>query len=124
MKILAADDDPGMLEFYKALFSDAGFEVETAEDGVSAMEKCLDFKPDLLVLDVDMPAGGGERVFNVARRLLQLGIPVVFVTGLPEQVQLAALTHQAVSVFQKPVTAEALLAEVRRLLKRPAGPQV
>ena len=70
-----------------------------------------------------MPAGGGERVFNVTRRLLQLGVPFVFVTGLPEQVQLAAVTHLAVSVFRKPVTAEALLTEVRRLLKRPGRSQ-
>ena len=38
IKILAADDDQGMLEFYKALFSEAGFEVATAPDGAAAME--------------------------------------------------------------------------------------
>ena len=117
-KILAADDDHGMQEFYKGLFVDAGFEVETAADGASAMEKCLDFKPDLLVLDVDMPAGGGERVFNLTRLILQLGVPVIFVTGLPERVQLTALAHQVVSIFQKPVNAGALLAEARRLTAR------
>jgi len=117
IKILAADDDQGMLEFYKALFSEAGFEVATAPDGAAAMERCLSFKPDLLVLDVDMPGGGGERTFVLARKILQLGVPVIFVTGLPERVQNFALFEEKVCILQKPVAAAALLAEVRRLLK-------
>jgi two-component system alkaline phosphatase synthesis response regulator PhoP len=116
-KILAADDDQGMLDLYKALFTDAGFEVDIAFDGVGVMDKCLDFKPDLLVLDVDMPGGGGERSFIMARKILQLGIPVIFVTGLPERVQNFALYEDKVSIFQKPVKGDALLAEVNRLLK-------
>ncbi|MCM2268251.1 MAG: response regulator [Elusimicrobiales bacterium] len=122
LKILAADDDPAILEFYVSLFTDGGFEVQTAPDGASAMEKCLDFKPDLLVLDVDMPGGGGGRVFNLSRKILQLGLPVIFVTGLPEQVQHTALSEQKVSIFQKPVKGEALLAEARRLTSKP-GPR-
>lgn len=116
-RILAADDDPGMLELYKALFAEAGFQVDTCEDGASAMDKCLNFKPDLLVLDVDMPGGGGERAFVMARKILAMGIPVIFVTGLPERVQGFALFEDKVSIFQKPVNCEALLAETGRLLE-------
>lgn len=116
-KILAADDDKGMREFYRALLTEAGFEVETAEDGAAVMAKYLDFKPDLLLLDVDMPGGGGERPFVLARKILQTGVPVVFVTGLPERVQRFALSEEKVSIFRKPVDAEGLLAEIRRLLK-------
>lgn len=68
-----------------------------------------------------MPAGGGTRVFTAIRKLLQLGVPVIFVTGMPEKVQDFSLTEQKVSIFQKPVDGEALLAEVRRLLKLPPG---
>lgn len=116
-KILAADDDLTLLEFYKALFSEAGFEIDTATDSAMAVQKYMDTKPDLLVLDVDMPAGGGKRAFTALRKLLQLGVPVIFVTGMPEKVQDFSLTEQKVSIFQKPVDGEALLAEVRRLLK-------
>lgn len=115
-KILAADDDPALLEYYKALFSEAGLEIETALDGDSALDKYLEVHPDLLVLDVDMPNGGGGRLFNIIRRILQLGKPVIFVTGLPEKVQGLALTYQWVSIFQKPVKGDALLGEVKRLL--------
>lgn len=115
-RILAADDEPVIVEYYAALFSKAGLEVETAWDGSSALEKCRDFKPDLFVLDVDMPSGGGERVFTVIRRILQLGKPVIFVTGLPEKVKGLPLTYKWVSVFAKPINGSKLLAETRRLL--------
>lgn len=115
-KILAADDDQFIVEYYSALFSEAGWEVETAEDGTSALAKCRSFDPDLLVLDVDMPNGGGKLVFTVIRRILQLGKPVIFVTGLPERVRGLPLTYQGVSVLPKPVKGELLLAEARRLL--------
>lgn len=116
VKILAADDDQIIAEYYSVLFSGAGWAVETADNGASALDKCLDFKPDLLVLDVNMPDGGGELVFNVLRRILQLGKPIIFVTGLPERVRSLPLTYQWVSVFPKPVNGEALLAEAKRLL--------
>ena len=119
--ILAADDDQAMITYYEALFFEAGFKIETALDGVSALDKCLDVHPDLLILDVDMPNGGGARLFNTIRRILQLGKPVIFVTGLPEKVQGLALTYQLVSIFQKPVKGEALLGEVRRLLAAAGG---
>jgi two-component system chemotaxis response regulator CheB len=115
-KILAADDDAAMTDYYKALFSEAGFEVETAADGAAALDKYLDAHPDLLILDVDMPNGGGERLFSIIRRILQLGKPVIFVTGMPERVQNLALTYRWVSIFGKPVNGDALLGEVNRLL--------
>lgn len=115
-KILAADDDQIIVAYYETLFSEAGWEVETAEDGASALDKCLYFDPDLLVLDVDMPNGGGELVFSVIRRILQLGKPVIFVTGLPERVRGLPLTYRGVSVFPKPVNGATLLAEAKRLL--------
>jgi len=116
-KILAADDDEAMLAFYNAVFSEEGFVVDTVADGAAVLDRCLDFKPDLLVLDVDMPGGGGERAFVTARKILAMGVPVVFVTGLPERVQGFALFEEKVSIFQKPVKGMELVAEIRRLLK-------
>jgi CheY-like chemotaxis protein len=115
-KILAADDDPGMRALYFTLFSDEGYEVQTAADADAAMETYMTFKPDLLVLDVDMPGGGGQRVFSVLRRILQLGVPVVFVTGFPANVIDNALFHDKVVVLQKPAPQATLLGEISRLL--------
>ena len=115
-RILAADDDEAMTAFYAALFSEAGHQVATASDGGTALDGYLEFQPDILVLDVDMPYGGGGRIFNLIRRILQLGKPVIFVTGFPEKASGLAATYRWVSVFQKPVGGDILLAEVKRLL--------
>ena len=114
-KILAADDDPGMRALYQVLLAEEGFEVEIAEDAASALEKFMSWKPDILVLDVDMPGGGGPRVFTITRRILQLGVPVVFVTGFPESVVDSALMHEKVVILQKPLDEAKLMAEIHRL---------
>lgn len=117
-KILAVDDDLSILELYKEIFGKAGFETQTAEDAVSAVTKFQEFKPDLLVLDVDMPAGGGQKVFDRLRNLFQNPVPIIFSTGMPESVQnLAKLGN--VAVLKKPVNPETLIAEAKRLLKIP-----
>lgn len=115
-RILAVDDDASMEAYYLALFSEAGFEVKTAPDAAAAMDLYYDFKPDLIVLDAEMPAGGGERVFGIARTVLGSEVPVIFVTGLPERVIAFALTQTKVRVFSKPVKSEELLAAVTELL--------
>lgn len=114
-KILAVDDDGVTREFYKALFSEAGFDVEVAPDAFTALEKYLEFSPDLLVLDMDMPGGGGK-IFNLIRGILKLKKPVVFVTGFPEKAIPMVKGYAGVSVFQKPVSGEILVSNVRRLL--------
>lgn len=115
-KILAVDDDLYILELYKEIFTKAGFEVQTAEDAVAAVTRYQEFKPDLLVLDVDMPAGGGQKVFDRLRNLFQVATPIIFSTGMPENVaSLAKLAN--VAVLKKPVNPELLVSEARRLLR-------
>lgn len=115
-KILAADDDETMTAFYAALFSEAGHQVATAADGAGALDVCLEFQPDLMVLDVDMLFGGGSRIYDIIRRILQLKKPVIFVTVLPDKARGLAATYSGVSVLKKPVGADMLLEEAARLL--------
>jgi len=117
-KILAVDDDLSILELYKEIFIKAGFEIQTAEDAVSAVMRYQEFKPDLLVLDVDMPAGGGQKVFDRLRNLFQTATPIIFSTGMPESVQNLARNLNVV-VLKKPVSPELLIAETKKLLKMP-----
>jgi len=116
VKILAVDDDPGTLEFYKALLSEAGYQVETAAEATAAIMLYKRSPADLLILDVAMPSGGGGQVFNVVRGLAQKGIPVIFVTGLPEKVSSLVSPRSNVLVFRKPVDCAALLKGIPRLL--------
>lgn len=115
-KILAVDDDPGTREFYKLAFEEAGFTVETAGDATAAIMVCGDFAPDMLLLDWDMPGGGGKRVLEKICELLGKTIPVLFVTGSPSRVNVD-LRSGRISVLKKPVGIEALLSQTDYLLK-------
>lgn len=115
-RILAVDDDLAMTEYYKALLQESGYEVRTACDATSAMICSRDFHPHLVILDAEMPGGGGEQVFHISREILQSGTPVVFVTGIPERVERFLLAYGKVRLFKKPVKSEELLACITEML--------
>ena len=115
-RILAVDDDNTMTEYYKALLEEAGYQVRTAEDATSAVMVFRDFNPDLIILDVEMPSGGGERVFEITREICKGGFPVIFVTGLPDRVEKLVLKFPNVGIMQKPVKSKELLGVVSGLL--------
>lgn len=115
-KVLAVEGDPVMAEYYSALVAKAGYDVEIAVDCGSVLEKCRETGPDCLLLDFDMPGADGERLLNVIRGAHRFGKPVIFVTEFPEKVRRLAGTYVAVSVLGKPVQADDLLTELRRVM--------
>ena len=82
MKILIVEDDAKILLSLTVRLRSAGHEVATAQDGVSGTAAAVKEKPDLVLLDVSMPAGDG---FKVAERMQQnaatVGTPVIFMTA-------------------------------------------
>ena len=120
-KILAVEDNPAILDFYKEFFADEGFEVQIAEDAFSAINKQQQFKADLLILDLNIPAGGGMLVFETLRNRLGDPVPIIFSTGKPELLPNLANIHN-VAVVSKPTDPEKLLAEVKRLLPKIYSP--
>lgn len=115
-KILVVDDDPTMLALYREILGGAGFEVHSAEDGTSAVVQYQNVKPDLILLDADMPAGGGTVVFRRLRSTLGSDIPIIFITGKPDIVA-DMLGGLKVALVTKPVSADRLLTEVAAMLE-------
>ncbi|MBI4350985.1 MAG: response regulator [Elusimicrobia bacterium] len=120
-KILAVEDNPAILDFYRELFAEAGFEVRTADDALSAINMQQQFKADLIVLDLNIPAGGGMLVFETLRTRLFDPVPIIFSTGTPEQLPNLKNLHN-VSEIGKPADPEKLLAEVKRLIAEAPAP--
>lgn len=118
IKILAVEDNPAILEFYVEFFTDMGFDVKTAEDALSALTLHQQFKSDLIVLDLNIPAGGGMLVFETLRSRLQDPVPIIFSTGKPEMLPHNIKSLHNVAVVAKPTPPEALIAEVRKLLPK------
>lgn len=85
-KILIIDDDETIHLICRAYLTKAGHTVETAFDGIEGMEKAGAFKPDLILLDINMPRLSG---FDVAKQLKEAdatkGIPIFMMTSLKQE---------------------------------------
>lgn len=115
-KILAVDDDERMRELYKSALEEEGFEVRTAADATGGVMLCHDFKPDLLILDWEMPGGGGKWVFEKIRELLGNPLPVLFITGHAAELKIA-LSAPKVAALKKPVDIATMISTIRGLLR-------
>ena len=116
--ILIIEDDPKIVSALEIRFKDSGYETLSAGDALTGYSKALAHLPDLVVLDISMPAGDGLQVAQKLRsHRLTREIPFVFVTGntnpeLREQV----MDLGAAGLFEKPYNADELLAVVGHAL--------
>lgn len=117
-KILVVDDDPGALGFIKHILEEGGYAVSVASDAPSAISAFRESPPDLLLLDLDIPGGGGEHVFEELYGGAACRIPVLFITGTAGRVDVD-LSVTKVAVLRKPPGAANLLAHVAHMLKQP-----
>jgi len=83
-KILIIDDEPDARAFSEAMLTELGdFEIETAKNGLEGLQKAELIKPDLIILDVQMPVMNGFQVFKELRRKgITENIPVIMLTGI------------------------------------------
>ena len=80
--ILVVDDEPDVCRYHAAILEDAGFTVETASNGVEALEKVKARVPDLISLDLVMPEKSGLRfLYDLRREQKWSTVPVIIVTA-------------------------------------------
>lgn len=85
-KILIIDDDPFIVDMYVLKFGDNGFEVETAKDGKEGVKKILEYKPDIILLDIVMPAMDGFKVLQELKRRNEMPFPkIILLTNLGQK---------------------------------------
>lgn len=121
MKILIVDDDQAVRDSLSRSLTFNGYEVELAGDGIEAIERVDENRPDALILDVMMPRRDGLEVCRILRSRGD-DIPVLMLTArdaVSERV--AGLDAGADDYLQKPFALEELLARLRALLRR-TGP--
>ena len=116
-KILVVDDDPNMRQLLALHLGNAGYEIETAEDGIAAGYKVLRQRPDLIVCDVNMPHMDGFEFVAALRQDIELrDIPVMFLSTAPE-IEERGKELGAVGYVFKPVRADWLLKLVAENVK-------
>jgi two-component system response regulator MprA len=119
--LLVVDDEPALRETLARALTAEGYAVETASDGVQAIELVSENEPDAIVLDVLMPRLDG---IQTARRLRATGcrVPILVLTakdGVRDRVD--GLDAGADDYVVKPFALEELLARIRALLRRSGG---
>jgi DNA-binding response OmpR family regulator len=118
-KILIVDDEINVIKVIAARLKASNYDIVTASDGLYAVQKAHQEKPDLIILDVRMPVGGGKGVFENLRMTSDtMMIPIIFITAYADdELRRTLLEMGAVDVVTKPFNADELLEKVKKALK-------
>jgi DNA-binding response OmpR family regulator len=117
-RILIIEDEAPMRMALADLLSAEGYRVLSAVDGESGLQRALDEKPDLILLDVMMPKLDGFALCAELRRLSNT-VPVLMLTAKGQiEDRVAGLDAGADDYLVKPFSTEELLARMRALLRR------
>lgn len=119
-RILVVDDEPDIVRSLVLRLGAAGYQVMSAMDGLGATKCAIDQQPDLIILDIGMPAGNGH---VVVERLRNIGatshIPVIYLTARTGEDDYQRAREGGVAKYiTKPFEAAVLLAAVEDQLER------
>jgi DNA-binding response OmpR family regulator len=118
LDILIVDDDPDMRQALQIRLSANGYVVHCAEDGIGAISEARKHTPDLIVLDLGLPAGDGFVVLDRLKTNLNLSsIPVIVLSGRDRRANQDRALHAGARAFlQKPLKNAEFLAVIRQAL--------
>ncbi len=116
--ILIVEDDDDLRRIMRWGLEAEGFEVACASDGQQALEAVFEIRPDIVVLDWELPALSGIEVCELIRNAKHsTGIPVVMVSGRYEADDIRrGIEAGADAYVTKPFAVETLAQEIRRVL--------
>lgn len=119
-RILLVDDEPHIVELVKFRLELSGYEVIAAHNGMEALEKAQNDRPDLILLDVMMPGMDG---YEVATKLKEnrhtRRIPIIMLTAKAEEEDIKeAIRVGAVDYIVKPFDPFAILKKISKILSK------
>lgn len=116
-RILVVDDEPQIRRIMRETLTSAGYEVDDARNGMEGLEKVRAFRPDLVLLDINMPEMSGVEVCRAIRDHSNIGI-IMLTVRKSDADKVAALDAGADDFVTKPFSTPELLARVRAALRR------
>ena len=117
--ILVVDDEPKIVQVARDYLEHAGFSVQAAFDGKSALASARSAKPDLIVLDLGLPDLDGLDVTRALRHAYASSVPIIMLTARGEETdKLVGLELGADDYVTKPFSPKELVARVRAVLRR------
>lgn len=115
LRVILLDDEESALDYYSAVLEEAGVVVQATQDPLLVLEVIEEFRPDLLLVDIEMPGCRGPELVTIVRqRAAYADLPVIFLTAM-ESLQDKLLARQAAAedFLAKPVAPELLVTAVR-----------
>ncbi len=116
-RILVVDDEPQIRRIMRTTLTGAGYEIDDAKTGEEGLEKLRVFRPDLVLLDINMPGMGGLAACRVMRTNATVAIIMLTVRN-SEADKVHALDAGADDFIAKPFSTPELLARIRAALRR------
>jgi type II secretory ATPase GspE/PulE/Tfp pilus assembly ATPase PilB-like protein len=115
--VLVVEDNKDYRALVRVLLTSHAYRVMEAEDGRRAIEQVERRRPDLVILDFNMPRMNGYELLQELRSRGELrGLPVIMFTGAPNRQHLKSLNMEISEFLEKPVTNARLLESVRKAL--------
>ena len=116
-RVLIVDDEPRIAEVLRVYLEREGFQVADASSGKQAIERAASYKPDLIILDLNLPDTDGLEVCRTIRK--SSNVPIIMLTGRGEEVdRIVGLELGADDYVSKPFSAREVVARVRAVLRR------
>ena len=123
-RVLVVDDDPVILELVRGWLEDAGYAVEVRETALGTTQQVATEQPDVVLLDVMMPALSGSELAQLIRRHHRTALASVILHSSLEPQELASLVEKtgALGALPKTNDAERFVADFDRLMSnRPSA---
>ncbi|MEY1639263.1 response regulator transcription factor [Tenuifilum osseticum] len=119
-RILIVDDEPDIVEFLSYNLKKEGFQIQTASNGREAIERAIDFRPHLILLDVMMPDMDGiETCEQLRKQPSTSNTLIAFLTARSEDYsQIAGFDAGGDDYITKPIKPKVLISRIKALLKR------
>ena len=117
LKVLAIDDSKTIRELLRSVMEEAGFDFESACDGVEGVERYAEVRPDVVITDINMPNMDGYGVIDAIRHgHIDNQVPIlVLTTESGDKLKARARAAGATGWIVKPFDDAALISVVRRV---------
>jgi DNA-binding response OmpR family regulator len=118
-RILIVDDDVAWVRMLAIRLDQAGYQVEVAFDALQALTQAVRQKPDLILLDLVMPVGGGLKALeNLRTSTKTFSVPIIVVSAKEwdKETKAAAKKYGISGYFMKPINVDTLLERLEEVL--------
>ncbi|MBN1383274.1 MAG: response regulator [Elusimicrobia bacterium] len=116
-KILIVEDEKTLSDIYFDFFSDSGFDVVIAKDGVSALESFETEQPDIIITDMKLGGMTGVEVLMQIRQV-DLNVPIIVCSSVGYEKYKKYFDKYVNAVFDKPANLDEMLKKVNSLLNK------